>query len=538
MGNTTKLPGFIGGSYRSEAVFADVQRCVNWYPEIVESGVGENSMTLMPCPGTTRFLGTGSIVTAGTDTGGSPRGMIELNGQLFIVIGTSFVEVGPDGSFTRRNFSNGNDGVAKGTYEPLADDGKPVSMAANNVGQIFICAGGQGYCYGVPQQVNTPAPGTTPPTPTGFQSIPNDGVNFFGCSQVIFLDDYFCVLVPNSSTIQVSALNDGTTWGSGPAGVNVALVEGQADHLSAISVDREFLYLWGNARAEVWYDAGSSFPFQIQPGAFIEQGIAAPFSVQKVDNAQMWLGQDARGNAVVWRSNGFTPLRVSTHATEWAWQQYSTVADARAFTYQQNGHNFYVLTFPTADATWVYDVATKLWHERTFTDANGLPHACAAAFHAFAFGQHLVQCSRVGTGVILGQVFVLSTSVYQDLVASVYPLTSAYPIVRDRITPHVYEEDKRYFCNYIELRCQTGIGLSGGMVPGKLPQMILRVSRDGGENWGEEQWKTAGAIGNYMQRLKWNLPGAWRDGVLWFRATDPVQWALIDCYINGELGSN
>src|ERR1700722_505280 len=252
---TTKLPGFIGGSYRSEAIFADVQRCVNWYAEIVESGVGENSSVLYPTPGTVIF---GTAASSLGTTTGKPRGIIELNGQVFCVFGPGFYEILSTGALTPILMQ---DGV---TPASIKDDGMPVSMSANNVGQIFICGGGEGYCYGIPAQVNTPNPSASG-VPSGWTSIPNDGVNFFGCSQVAFLDDYFIVLIPNSSQIQVSALNDGTT-SNGLAGDQIALAEGQAHHLIAVAADKEFLYLWGNRSAEIWYDSGAIFPFQIQPG--------------------------------------------------------------------------------------------------------------------------------------------------------------------------------------------------------------------------------------------------------------------------------
>jgi hypothetical protein len=512
---TIKLPGFASGSYRSEAIYADVQRCVNFYPERVESDTGEASIVLYRTPGTLRFG-----VNPGTSASGPARGMIEVNNQVFIVIGNDFYELVADGSFT--------------FIDNVANDGQPVSMAANNVGQIFIASANQGYCYGIPEQINIPAPGPTPPTPSGFRHIVSDGVSFFGASQVTFLDDYFIVLTPHSSQIQVSALNDGTTW-NGIAGVNVAVLEGQADHLACIIADKEFLYILGTRRSELWESTGTSFPFAINPGSFMEIGCVAPATLAQADNAIIWLGQDARGSLVFYRADGFRPTRISTHATEFAWQQYGTVSDARVFVYQQNGHTFAVLTFPTADATWVYDFATRLWHERSFTDLNGNAHQTVAAFHCFAFNQHLVQSCQAVPGENQGQVYVLSIKARADLIDTNNPTGTV--IVRDRITPHIYEENKWYFCNYVELRVMNGIGLDGNPPIGMDPKVMLKISRDGGNTWGQEDWRSAGAIGNYMKRLRWNLLGAWRDGVLWFRVTDPVDWVFIDCYICGELGA-
>jgi hypothetical protein len=61
------------------------------------------------------------------------------------------------------------------------------------------------------------------------------------------------------------------------------------------------------------------------------------------------------------------------------------------FTYQQLGHTFYVLIFPTADATWVFDIGEGLWHERTWIDDSGFEHRirandCAAAYGIIVVG--------------------------------------------------------------------------------------------------------------------------------------------------------
>jgi hypothetical protein len=74
---------------------------------------------------------------------------------------------------------------------------------------------------------------------------------------------------------------------------------------------------------------------------------------------------------IVYRANGYTAQRISTHAVEWQIQQYGNLSDAIAYTYQQDGHSFYVLIFPSANTTWVFDVATSLWHERAaFINGN------------------------------------------------------------------------------------------------------------------------------------------------------------------------
>ena len=124
-------------------------------------------------------------------------------------------------------------------------------------------------------------------------------------------------------------------------------------------------WVFGQNSVEVWYNAANpSFPFSRIQGAFNEIGCAAPYSVAKLDNTVFWLSKDARGYGMVYRASGYTGQRVSTHAVEWQIQQYSDISDAIGYTYQQDGHSFYVLIFPNANTTWVYDASTQAWHER------------------------------------------------------------------------------------------------------------------------------------------------------------------------------
>ena len=39
-------------------------------------------------------------------------------------------------------------------------------------------------------------------------------------------------------------------------------------------------------------------------------------------------------------------------------------SDDGGYTYQQDGHSFYMLTFPTVSKTWCYDTSIGIWHER------------------------------------------------------------------------------------------------------------------------------------------------------------------------------
>ena len=340
--------GFVSGTYPARSYAVSIDRLVNWYPEIVESQLGKSQIAYYPTPGLILVVDTSNL-------GGAGRGMFALDGRQWAVIGSWLVEFHPDGTVEE--------------YAGLVDDGKPVSIVANSrtPTQLMIASAGRGYIFDSAALTLTPLAG-----------------DFEGASQVAFLDQYLIALTPDSSQFQISDLNDGTSWSALDISINVA----SADKVKAIMTDHEYLYLMGSKRIAVYVNSGNpDFPIVPVPGAFIEMGIRAPFSLQRIDNTLMWYGENEHGAGVVYRAEGFIPKRVSTHAIETVWSQYGKDDDAIAFTQQRDGHTFYRLTFPAADQTWVYDLATDMWHERAVWDsANAAWHAQTQRFGCYATG--------------------------------------------------------------------------------------------------------------------------------------------------------
>jgi hypothetical protein len=321
-------------------------------------------------------------------------------------------------------------------------------------------------------------------------------------------------------------------------------------------VDHSELWLFGTNSVEVWYNvADTDQPFQRIQGAYNEIGCAATFSVAKLDNGLFWLGADARGQGIVYRSNGYTGQRVSTHAIEYAIAQYPIISDAVAYTYQQEGHAFYVLTFPSANATWVYDVSTQAWHER-------------AAFSNGLFLRHRSNCQMAFNSEIVvgdfsnGNIYAFDLDIYADNGSSQKWLRSwrALPTGQNNLTRTAHHS--------LQLDCQSGVGInnSGGTDPtylltesglfiitesgdylvsvaegtptvGSDPQVMLRWSDDGGHTWSNEHWATLGKIGIYQQRVFWRRLGMTlklRDRVYELSGTDPVKIAIMGAELHAS----
>ena len=473
-----RFPNFVGPSYTSQSRIADGERCVNWFPEPVESAGGKAAWVLYPTPGL-------DLVCTLADA--PVRGLWSQNGRTLAVGGAHLYELD-------RAFAVTSRGSGLATRE-----NRPVTFSSNGDGghQVFFTAGGRGYLYDLIANTLTQV--------------------LDSASQGGFIDGFFVALDPQTSTLLVSDLENGLVWDP----LQIAQRNSSADRWAALLVVHKEIWLFGSEKTDVYYNAGASpFPFLPNPSVQIAQGIGAPSSAAVLDGAPIWLGQSADGDRVVYRANGYAPQRVSTYAVEYALSTYATVSDAEGWTYQEQGHNFYVLTFPSADATWVYDAGTGAWHERGAWDGHAFT-ALPVGGHAFANGVHLVG-DRVS-----GKIYRMGTDLASD--------GGGRTLRRLRRAPHLGNEGGRVTFSSFQLDLEMGLGLSSGQ--GSDPQVMLRWSDDGGQTWGNEHWVSAGRQGSYKARAIWRRLGQTRDRVFEVSTSDPIPWRVIDAYLQIRPGA-
>lgn len=471
----------LGSSYVARSVNAADARMMNLYPEVVPEA-GKEPAFLNRAPG------LNLLATVGT---GPIRGLHSFNNSAayaYIVSGNELLRI--DKNYQLATVL----GTVTGTG--------PVSMADNGT-QLFIAANGPSYIYNTATDV--------------FAQIADP--DFPGAVTVGYLDGYFVFNPPNSQQIWVTALLDGTSVEP----LDFAAAEGNPDDVVAlISTFRE-IWVFGTNSTEVWYNTGGSdFPLQRIQGAFNELGCAAPYSVAKMDNAIFWLGQDARGQGIVYRANGYTGVRISTHAVEWHIQQYGDISDAIAYTYQQEGHSFYVLTFPSASKTWVYDVATQAWHERGSWDVS-----------TGEFKRHRSNCQMFYDNQVVvgdyenGKIYALDLYKYADDITTV--TTNPQRWLRSwRALPAGQNNLKRTAQHSLQIDLESGTGLITGQ--GSDPQVMLRWSDDGGHTWSNEHWAPMGKIGEYYRRVFFRRLGMTlklRDRVYELSGSDPVKLTIV-----------
>ena len=460
----------LGQAYTVRTVNEADNRLVNMFLEVVPNE-GLEPGFLSTAPGLRR------VATIGT---GPIRGLWTYGGYGYVVSGSQLYKLTSTYSATLL-------GTISGTG--------PVSMADNGT-QLFIAANPDGYIYNASTDV--------------FQKITDE--DFPGAVTVSFLDGYFVFNKPDSQQFYITGIYDGTNIDA----LDFASAEGSPDLLIGLIVDHREVWLFGNNSVEVWYNAGlADFPLARIQGAFNELGCAAPYSIAKMDNGLFWLGADARGDGIVYRANGYTGQRISTHAMEFAISQYDDISDAIAYTYQQQGHSFYVLTFPTANKTWCYDVATQMWHER-------------AGWENSQFARHRSNCQMFfGDQTIVGdfengKLYALDLNVFEDDDVPQKWLRSW------RALGPGQNNLKRSAHHTLQLEITSGVGLVSGQ--GSDPQIMLRWSDDGGHTWSNEHWTSAGKIGEYGRRAIWRRLGMTtklRDRLYEVSGTDPVEITIM-----------
>lgn len=470
-----KIP-FVGAAYRERSSNLDAQACINFYPVLGESGTAKAVSALYGTPGTR------PLVTAGV---GPIRGMWEpSNGtDALVVSGSSVYRMSTAFVLT-----------LIGSIDNLPT---PVIITDNGT-QAVIVTGPSGYIVDLATNAVTKIVDAA----------------FYGASSCDILDTFAIFNRPFTNQFYISGSNTMTF-----DALDFASAESNAEPIVRVFVNHSEIMLFKETVTEIWRATGGvDFPFARDTNAAIEQGCAAPFSVADMDNTVFWLGKNKDGAGIVWRLNGYTPQRVSTDAIEFAIASYSDISDAVAYSYQQEGHTFYVLSFPTGNATWVYDAATNLWHQRAYlTPGTGVLGRHRSNTHMFYGRTHVVGDFDTG------ELYALDLDHYADRATD--------PLPSIRAATHLADPNYEWLIHHrLQIDIEAGIGLNSGQ--GVDPVALLDWSNDGGHTWSSQHAASMGRIGKYKTRLRWSRLGRARDRVYRLTISDPVKRVILGASLN------
>lgn len=452
---------FLGPAYKLRSLPLAAQTCVNLYlePDEAEAGKGAFYRT----PGMTALL---TLATEGA------RGLHVAGGYLWAVYGDTLYKIDTDWTET-----------AVGT---LPNASGQVRIFDNGIDLVVAHADGWHTCL-------LDGSGS-------FTAVTNSE----GTSDGTFIDSYF-----------VQAKEDGTyQWATvGTTSIDAlsfASAEGSPDKIIRTLADHRELLLFGTDSIEVAVvTSDPDLPFTRT--AFIEQGLLAKHSVAKEDNSVFWLGKNEKGQGIVYRAQGYVPQRVSDFAIEHAIAGYANPEDATAYTYQQDGHHFYVIHF--AEATWAYDINTGLWHQRAYRNTTtGEMERHRGVCHAFFNGVHVVG------DYANGKLYRLDPEVYTD---------DGDPIHWERVWAEIANENELLTFSRVELMAEMGVGLDGDPEVGADPVARLSWSDDGGRTWSNWHERSLGRIGEYRNRAVWHRLGKARRRYFRLAGSDPVKTVLM-----------
>lgn len=447
-------------------------------------------------------------------SGGLCRGMIEADGLLYVVSGSTLLKVTSAGVATSIGVIPGSD---------------PVIMARNGADpvQIAIWAGGNIYI--------------ATPTTVGLLYLPD---LFNGdVASVAWLDSYF-----------IFAMDDGRFFISGSTddtvdALDFASAEGDPDGLVRGFVFGRELLLMGPKTIEVWSNTGAAdFPFSRLSGAVIPVGLGAKHSVQQVGSTVFFV--DDKG-LVRRMTGGYQSERVSNYELERLIEDLGDFSALESMTYTSKGHEYYVLS--SDSWTWVFDASTGAWHERK-TGVTPRWQATSAIY----FGGRFVVGSKTSPNL-----YRITDDAFDEdgepLIFTVrFPVIDAFPMgatvsaleldfetgvgtEEDFVTQAITFDMLSLLWDSDEFTMDQTIDYNGLLpnVPGKFPNrnplVMLRWSDDGGKSWSTGLTAALGRQGE-SRRVRFTRLGSFgRQGrVFEVSISASVFRAFLAAYITAE----
>lgn len=411
-----------------------IQRSVNLYPMVSEASNDRPILVLESAPG----------LELVHDFGAEVRGMRNADGRFFVAAGAELYELDAAETVTARGALPSASGF--------------VSMA-NGEGQLAMVDGVRLAVLNL--------------TTNSISSVASAG--WLGSNTVSFLDGYFLFVEPNTERSYISAIDDATTLDA----LDFTSADKQPDNIVAHVVTRSEWYLIGTRSTEVWINSGGAdYPFTRYQGTPIDVGTFGPRSACATGDGVVMVGQSETGGPYVYQLQGYQPVRVSTQAVEQQLEASTDLTQARLWTYQEAGSEFVAVWAPGMVTTWVWDAATKLWHERgelvsgAWTPSRVEHVAYFNGKHYAAGGTKLYRMSRN------------------------YTTLAGDALVRERTWSHLLSpslEPQRF--TSLELRCTTGSETEGFVT--------LEVSNDGGSVYGAPLRRSLGVVGRRAERVRW-----------------------------------
>lgn len=475
----------INGFYQSVSKALLNKRLINMYIEVPDSPAFSRK-ALIGTPGTPTFKDT--------ELTGVARGTIKVNGVPYYVVGNNLISLASDGTVT-------NHGAISGT--------KTVSMAFNTKTIAIVNPDGDSYFF-------------TVATTTLAKITDSVFVGQGKARTVSFKDPYF-VFTTDSTFFISSAFT--TNNGQSFTELDFGTANISPDRVVAGHTNHNQLYVCGEDSIQVFQNRVTNrFPFVNIPGAVIQLGCSARFSVKDFDNGFVLIGGEAGQRPSVWKVLGSSKIRLSTPGVDQIIHGYTEtqISDAIVDTYAQDGGVFAVITI--ANNTLVYDATASsrmgvpIWHERQTGITDGL------TFKRWKH-QHLIE--------VYGKILTGNNedSKIAELNPDIFFESDTTRIERVVQSQPFDVEGTPIFSHEQELFIESGVGNSDSTDP----EWLFKYSDDLGRTWNNRIARAMGKIGEYKKRLIWRRMGRIPyNRVVHFKTDDPVKIAIFKLEAEAE----
>jgi len=499
---------FCGGSAQDVIKGINDQQCVNLYPAVTTGG--KSPVVLRKCPGQELYFANTDGATIIGDGGIYTSSL----GDLYIFYSHQIV---------KRLYKNGGSvDFSFATTYALADF-KRMAISDNGI-TVFT--------------VNEDLDGYTSTSISANNSIqPNDPV-WVGSTHVAYLDGYFIINDAGTNILRVSPVdwNGVTAWNS----LAFETDDQTPGAIQGLIVCGSDLWTFRTGGFSIYYNAGTTpFPFARNQSASGSIGLRAPYSLATINNRVFWLGSGKDGAGKVFMSEGFNPVKISTPELDSLIASYINATDALGFTWQENGHTFYALTFKTANVTWVLDISAGAWHQRS-SKLSAANVSATTPIVRVSYSQILSdgtygRWNACGIQEFNGEIYVrdFPTGNVNKLKPGTYT-DDSQPIIWRRTAPLLSASLKRMFFNYLQIDMDTGTGLLPDSVQGYDPIIFLRYSDDGGKSWSTPKQGNIGKIGTYNTSVKWNRLGSSKNRLFEISGADPVSTTVYQAFLDME----
>jgi hypothetical protein len=327
-------------------------------------------------------------------------------------------------------------------------------------------------------------------------------------------DNYFIAIDSRTNAWRLSELGNGTSWPSGEQ--NVAALETKPDTGVAIVQFNRQLFVMGNNTAEIWHDVGNTrFPYQRDNSLSIDYGCISAATVASGFGLLVWLAANEKAGPTIVVSRGGEVEAISTDGIDFRLDKIEKPEDSSGFLFEEDGHIFYMITFKSDKASFVYDFDTKMFFTVT-SHCLEEPHIAKSV--VFFNNTHYFVSN------IDAALYEMSTDI---TTVAVDDQAHAYP--RVRMTRNFrLPTAERFIIENLGVTIEQGNSFD-------LQKVDMSISKDGSASFGHVQSKTLNKIGNRPNKLQWWRLGAANDAVFQFRFWSDDRFVIINGTVRYRL---